>query len=61
MKIEVEAEYAEALAEIERTLECEPVPGTPQSDRFLELCDAVEAYEAIHWPIERSPVRKVGR
>ena len=61
MKIQTEAEYADALAEVERALESEPVPGAPQSDRFLEVCDAVEAYEAIHWPIERSPARKVGR
>ena len=61
MKIQAEIEYAEALAEIERMLASEPLPGTPESDRFLEVCDAVEAYEAIHWPVERTPVRRVAR
>jgi HTH-type transcriptional regulator/antitoxin HigA len=61
MKIRDEADYADALAEIERLLEREPLPGTPSSDRLLELSNAVEAYEAIHWPITPSSAQITAR
>ena len=44
-------EYNAALAEIDTLMDAEP--GTPECDRLLELVDAVEAYEDVHYPIER--------
>jgi HTH-type transcriptional regulator/antitoxin HigA len=46
------ADYQWALAEVERYFEHQPVPGTPEGDRFEVLADLVEAYENRHWPIE---------
>ena len=43
-------EYRTALAEIDTLMDAEP--GTPECDRLLELSDAVEAYEDVHYPIE---------
>jgi HTH-type transcriptional regulator/antitoxin HigA len=50
--IRTEAEYDEALDEIERTFENEPKPGTQQADRFDLLALIVEDYERKRWPIE---------
>lgn len=50
--IRTEAEYDEALKEIERYFENEPKPGTPEADRFDLLALVVEAYERKRWPIE---------
>ena len=47
-----EADYDWALAEIEAYFEAEPFTGTPEADRFDVLATLIEAYEAIHWPIE---------
>src|SRR5437588_11270863 len=47
-----EAEYEEALKEIERNFENEPKPGTPQADRFDLLALIIEDYERKRWPIE---------
>ncbi|MGB3830898.1 MAG: hypothetical protein WA975_03430 [Mesorhizobium sp.] len=44
-----EAEYQQALREIEELWNSEP--GTPEGDGLNRLCNAVEAYEDIHWPI----------
>ena len=50
--IRTEAEYDEALEEIERYFENEPKPGTRQADRFDLLALIVEDYERKRWPIE---------
>lgn len=50
--IRTEAEYDEALEEIERYFENEPKPGTPEADRFDLLALVVEAYKRKRWPIE---------
>ncbi|WFU14019.1 XRE family transcriptional regulator [Bradyrhizobium sp. CB3481] len=47
-----EADYDEALAEIERYFEMEPKPGTPEADRFDLLALIIEDYERKRWPIE---------
>ena len=47
--IRIEADYQEALAEIERLFDA--APGTPESDRLEVLTTLVEAYEANHYPI----------
>ena len=44
-----EQDYARALARIYELFHAEP--GTPESDEMDALCDLVEAYEAIHYPI----------
>ena len=59
-QIDSEEVYANALAEIERMLCDEPIPGTAEGKAFKALCDAVEAYEAIYWPIEPTPALKFG-
>ena len=50
--IRTEAEYDEALEEIERYFENEPKAGTPEADRFDLLALIVEDYERKRWPIE---------
>src|SRR5437899_13099890 len=50
--IRTEAEYDEALEEIERYFENEPKPGTPEADRFDLLALIIEDYERRRWPIE---------
>ena len=50
--IRTEAEYDEALEEIERYFDNEPKPGTPEADRFDLLALIVEDYERKRWPIE---------
>jgi len=51
--IRTEAEYDEALEEIERCFEKEPKPGTAEADRFDLLALIVEDYERKRWPIEQ--------
>ena len=46
-----DAEHAAALAEIERTFEREPKPGTAAADRFDLLALVIEDYERKRWPI----------
>lgn len=46
-----EAEYEEALDEIEKFFEIEPRSGTPEADRFDELSRAIAMYEGQHWSI----------
>ena len=48
--IESEADYDAALAAIDRLMGA--APDTPEGDGFEVLVTLVEAYEAIHWPIE---------
>lgn len=50
--IRSEDDYDWALAEVARYFENEPVPGSPEADRFDVLSDLIEAYEARVWPIE---------
>ncbi|TPK96042.1 MULTISPECIES: XRE family transcriptional regulator [unclassified Mesorhizobium] len=55
--IKTEADYDWAIAEITRYFDKEPVPGTPDADRFDVLAELIEAYEAKHYPIaETDPV-----
>jgi antitoxin component HigA of HigAB toxin-antitoxin module len=53
MVIRDEADYASAL-KVERLLEQEPLQETLASDRLLDLSEAIEDYEAVHWPITRT-------
>ena len=50
--IKTEADYDWALKEIEPYFAHEPIPGTPEADRFDVLATLIEAYEAKHWHIE---------
>ena len=45
-----EADYDEALAEIDRLIGA--TPGTPESDKLEILVTLVERYESEHWAIE---------
>ncbi len=47
-----EADYEAALDEIERYFDREPIPGTPEADRFDLLALVIEDYERKRWPIE---------
>ncbi|ASG19755.1 XRE family transcriptional regulator [Nitrospirillum viridazoti CBAmc] len=47
-----EADYEQALADIERFFENEPAPGTVEADDFDLLALVIADYEAKHWPIE---------
>lgn len=51
-RIRNEADYEQALDEIEGFFACEPVPGTPEAARFDALARVIAAYEAENWPIE---------
>ena len=48
--IKTDADYREALAEIERLMDA--MPGTPAGDRLEILTTLVEHYESLHEPIE---------
>ena len=50
--IRTEADYDWALVEIARYFDNEPLPGTPDADRFDVLADLITAYEARTWPVE---------
>lgn len=55
--IRTEAAYEWALAEITAYFEKEPVPGSPDADRFEVLADLIEAYENRQYPIpELEPI-----
>lgn len=47
-----EADYENALAEIERYFDMAPRPGTPDADRFDLLAMVIEDYERKRWPID---------
>ena len=49
--IRTDAEYKEALAEIEQYFAHEPEENTPEADRFDLLTLLIEAYEEQHHPI----------
>ena len=50
--IETAADHDWALREIEPYFEREPMPGTPEADRFAVLAALIGSYEDRHWPIE---------
>lgn len=52
LPIRTEADYKSALVEIEQFFDVEPVPGTAEAVRFEVLADLIEAYEAVHHPID---------
>ena len=47
-----ETSYEAALKEIEGFFDREPVPGTPEADRFEILATLISAYERERWPID---------
>lgn len=47
-----EADYEEALDEIERYFESEPKKGSAEADRFDLLALVIEDYERRNWPID---------
>lgn len=51
-----EAEYETALAQVEVFFDMpdEPEPESAEGKEFTALINAIEAYEAIHYPIEPS-------
>lgn len=57
MKINNDEEHKAALAEISPFFEpdAEPLPGTPEEARFLELGYAIEAYEDKLWQAMPGP------
>jgi HTH-type transcriptional regulator/antitoxin HigA len=52
--IRTEADYDEALKEIQQYFEKVPEPGTPEADRFDVLAALIGAYERVHWSIEEA-------
>ena len=59
-RIDNEADYDAALAEIDRLMDT--APDTAESDEFEALVTLVEAYEAKRWPIEPpDPEKFIGK
>lgn len=50
--IHTEADHKAALRQLPAYFDNEPEPGTPDGDRFEVLLTLVEAYEAVHFPID---------
>jgi HTH-type transcriptional regulator/antitoxin HigA len=50
--LRTEADYEDAVDEIERYFEREPERGTPEADRFDLLALVIEDYERKRWPID---------
>ncbi|MBU0500543.1 MAG: transcriptional regulator [Gammaproteobacteria bacterium] len=50
--IRTESDYKAALRSVSAYFDDEPVPGSPDGDRFEILLALVEAYEAKHHPID---------
>jgi HTH-type transcriptional regulator/antitoxin HigA len=44
-------EHAEALATLDRLLDIDPRPGTPEADDLQLLALVIETYEKTRWPI----------
>ena len=44
-------EHAEALAALDRLLDLDPQPGTPEADDLQLLALVIETYEKTRWPI----------
>jgi HTH-type transcriptional regulator / antitoxin HigA len=55
--IRTEADYAAAIAEIERLWNAEP--GTDDGDKLDILATLVEKYENEHWPVDASRIDPV--
>lgn len=49
--IRTEDDYKATLREVSAYFDNEPMPGTPDGDRFEILLTLVEAYEAKHFPV----------
>ncbi len=47
-----EADYDMALEDIEQYFKVEPLPGTPEADRFDLLALVIADYESKHWAID---------
>lgn len=58
-----EAEYEQALEEIERFFDNEPKPGTAESARFDELARVIDEYENERWHVDAREAarRKAGK
>jgi len=50
--IHSEEDYKAALGEVSAYFDNEPIPGTPDGDRFEVLLTLVEAYETKRYPID---------
>lgn len=50
--IKTEDDYKATLREVSAFFDNEPIPGSPEGDRFEVLITLVEAYEAKHYPID---------
>jgi HTH-type transcriptional regulator/antitoxin HigA len=50
--IRTEEDYKAALRQVSAYFDNEPIPGSPDGDRFEVLITLVEAYEAKHYPID---------
>ena len=48
VRLRTQEEYQAALREIERYLQEEPVPGTPEAARFDQLAEQIRFYESAH-------------
>ena len=51
--IDSDEDYKSALSEISSYFDNEPVPGTPDGDRFEKLLTLVEAFEAKNYPVDQ--------
>lgn len=50
--LHTEEDYKAALREVSAYFDQDPIPATPDGDRFEILLTLVEAYEAKHYPID---------
>ncbi|NLY28874.1 MAG: transcriptional regulator [Alcaligenaceae bacterium] len=50
--IRTEEDYKSALRAVSAYFDNEPLPGTPEGDRFEVLLTLIGVYEAQHYPIE---------
>jgi HTH-type transcriptional regulator/antitoxin HigA len=58
--IRTEADHRAALAEVERLVEFDPKPGTPDGDRLSVLAILVQSYERVRFPLDRpSPIEAI--
>lgn len=54
--ISSEKEYEQALLALDKVFHAKE--GSPASRKFIALVDLIEAYEAIHYPIEKKAPRE---
>ena len=50
--IRTQEDYKAVLREVSAYFDNEPIPGTPDGDRFEILLTLVEVYEAKHFPVD---------